>query len=289
MYPPPFQYESPTSIEEAISMLAAYGEDAKILSGGMSLIPLMKLRFASPAVIIDINRIPGLDYIQEDNTGSLRVGALVRYRTIVRTDFLRSRFPTMYDVAPQVADPVVRNRGTLVGSLCHSDPQGDFGAAMMAMGGSVIAQGPNGQREIPVDSFIVGPFQNSLNPGEMGVEARVPSQGERPFGAYMKLERKIGDFATAGVAVALGYSGSSISRAGIALTGVGSQNINATSAAGVLMGGSLNEGTIQEAARQAAAASDPKTDHRGSAEYKREVVRVFTVRALRRAAGIRAA
>ncbi|HVL50805.1 MAG TPA: xanthine dehydrogenase family protein subunit M [Actinomycetota bacterium] len=289
MYPPPFEYIAPDTIEEALQIVAQYGDDCKVLSGGMSLIPLMKLRFASPEVIVDINRIQGLDYLNEEG-GGLRVGALVRYRTLVRSDLLKQRYQCAADCAPQVADPVVRNRGTLVGSLCHADPQGDWGAVMLAMNGSVIARSAaNGDREIPVDQFIVGPFQNSLNPGEIGVEARIPNQGERSFGKYLKLERKVGDFATAGVAVSIGWTGGSISHAGIALTGVGAANIKATSAESVLMGSSLNQGTIEEAARQAASSCDPKSDHRGSGEYKREIVRVFTVRALSAAAGLRAA
>jgi aerobic carbon-monoxide dehydrogenase medium subunit len=288
MYPPPFEYVAPDTIEEALAIVAQYGDECKVLSGGMSLIPLMKLRFASPAVIVDINRIKGLDYINEDG-GGLRVGALTRYRTLVRSDVLKARYMCAADAAPQVADPIVRNRGTLVGSLCHADPQGDWGAVMLAMNGSVVARSQSGTREIPVDQFIVGPFQNSLNPGEIGVEARIPSQGERSFGKYMKLERKVGDFATAGVAVSIGWSGGSISHAGIALTGVAAANIKATAAESVLMGSSLNQGTIEEAARQAAASCDPKSDHRGSGEYKREIIRVYTVRALSAAAGLRAA
>jgi aerobic carbon-monoxide dehydrogenase medium subunit len=288
MYPPPFEYVAPDTIEEALAIVAQYGDECKVLSGGMSLIPLMKLRFASPAVIVDINRIKGLDYINEDG-GGLRVGALTRYRTLVRSDVLKARYMCAADAAPQVADPIVRNRGTLVGSLCHADPQGDWGAVMLAMNGSIVARSQSGTREIPVDQFIVGPFQNSLNPGEIGVEARIPSQGERSFGKYMKLERKVGDFATAGVAVSIGWSGGSISHAGIALTGVAAANIKATAAESVLMGSSLNQGTIEEAARQAASSCDPKSDHRGSGEYKREIIRVYTVRALSAAAGLRAA
>lgn len=288
MYPPPFEYVAPDTIEEALALVAQYGEDAKVLSGGMSLIPLMKLRFASPAVIIDINRIQGMDYITEE-AGGLRVGGLTRYRTLVRSDLLKARYMCMASCAPQVADPIVRNRGTLVGSLCHADPQGDWGACMLAMNASIVARSTSGTREIPIDQFIVGPFQNSLNPGEMGVEVKVPSQGERSFGQYLKLERKVGDFATAGVAVSIGWTGGSISHAGIALTGVGSANIKATGAESALMGGSLNQGTIAEAARQAAGACDPKTDHRGSSEYKREIIRVYTERALSAAAGLRAA
>lgn len=288
MYPPPFEYVAPYSMEEALQLKAQFGDEGKILSGGMSLIPLMKLRFASPEVIIDINNIQGLDQINDDG-GGLRVGALVRYRNLVRSDILKSRYPVMASCGPQVADPVVRNRGTLVGSLCHADPQGDWGACMLALEGSVIAASLKGQREIPITQFIMGPFQNSMNPDEIAVEARVPAPAGRAFGMYYKLERKVGDFATAGVAVALEFQGSTVSRAGVALTGVGAANIKATGAEGVLIGSALNQSNIEEAGRQAAAACDPRTDHRGSSEYKREVVRVFTVRALAQAAGLRAA
>jgi aerobic carbon-monoxide dehydrogenase medium subunit len=288
MYPPPFHYEAPDTLEEAIALKAQYGDEGKILAGGMSLIPLMKLRFASPEAIIDINRIQGLDNLSEGSDGSLQVGALVRHRTIVRSDVVRSNFPCASVCAPLVADPIVRNRGTFVGSVCHADPQGDFGAVMMAMGGEIVAQGPNGRRTIPIDQFIVGPFQNSLNDDEIAVEARIPRPGGRAAGTYLKLERKVGDFATAGVAISLGFDGSTVSKAGIALTGVGSQNINANSAAQGLVGSSLSQSNIQEAARQAASMAEPKSDHRGSADYKREIIRVFTVRGLSQAAGMRA-
>jgi carbon-monoxide dehydrogenase medium subunit len=289
MYPPPFHYEAPTSIEEAISLLQQYGDEAKVISGGMSLIPMMKLRFASPEVLIDINNIPGLDNLGTGADGALEIGALVRNRTIVRSDEVRNGFPCAGACAPMVADPLVRNRGTFVGSVCHADPQGDWGAVMMAMEGEMVVQGPNGKRNIPIDQFIVGPFQNSMNDDEVAVAARIPSPGQRAGGTYLKLERKIGDFATAAVAISLGFDGGSVSRAGIALTGVGSQNINCSSAAQKLVGSSLGQGNIQEVARAVAGMAEPKTDHRGSAEYKREIVRVFTVRGLSQAAGIRAA
>ena len=288
MYPPPFEYVAPQSLEEALQLKAQLGDDGKILSGGMSLIPLMKLRFASPPVIIDINNVPGLDNLSEDG-GGLSVGALVRNRAIVRSDVLKSRYPAMSAVAPQISDPVVRNRGTMVGSICHADPQGDWGATMMALGGSVVLQSLNGTREVPIDQFITGPFQTSINPDEIGVAVKVQAPQGRPFGQYLKLERKVGDFATVGVAVHLEMQGSSVSKAGIGLTGVGAANINCSDQAGRLIGGGLSQGNIEEVARACAAACEPKSDHRGSSEYKREVVRVFVVRALSQAAGLRAA
>lgn len=290
MYPPRFHYESPTSLEEALELLGVYGNEAKVLSGGMSLIPLMKLRFASPEVIIDINNIPGLDYLEEDSgDGGLRVGALCRHVTLERSGLLDARYPTMAAVAPLIADPIVRNRGTLVGSVCHADPQGDWGAVMLALDGEMVARSTEGERTIPASQFIVGPFQNSLRPGELAVEARVPSPTGSVMGNYLKLERRVGDFATVGVAVFAALSGGTVSRAGIALTGVGPANIKATAAEQALVGSSLNESTIDQAARMAAEAAEPKTDNRGSAEYKRHIVRTFVKRALADRGAVRAA
>src|SRR5687768_1703096 len=183
MYPSRFHYEAPSSLGEALQLLSMYQGEAKVLAGGMSLIPMMKLRFASPSAIIDVNNIAGLDYLTEDR-GMLRIGALVRNRAIVRSDLIRSRYPLMASVAPQISDPLVRGRGTLVGSLCHADPQGDWGAVVLAMNGEVVARSKSGERRIPVTQFFRGPFQCSLNPDEFAVEARVPMPAGRPFGVY---------------------------------------------------------------------------------------------------------
>jgi len=284
VYPSRFHYEAPSSIEEVLQLLAMYQGEAKVLSGGMSLIPLMKLRFASPSAIIDVNNIPGLDYLNEAG-GQLRAGALVRNRTLVRSELVRSRYPLMASVAPQISDPLVRGRGTLVGSLCHADPQGDWGAVMLALEGEVVARSMSGERRIPLTELLLGPFQTTLRPDEFAIEARVPMPAGQVFGVYHKLERKVGDFATAGLAVHLDLSGSSVTRAGIGLTGVGGTNLKCVDAEAALVAGGLNEGTIDEAARLAAEAAKPQTDHRGSAEYKRHMVRTFMVRALETAAG----
>jgi carbon-monoxide dehydrogenase medium subunit len=284
MYPSRFHYEAPSSVDEALQLLAMYQGEAKVLSGGMSLIPLMKLRFASPSAIIDVNNIPGLDGLFEEG-GQLRIGALVRNRALIRSDVVRSRYPLMASVAPQIADPLVRGRGTLVGSLCHCDPQGDWGAVMLALGGEVVAVSASGERRIPVGDFLLGPFQTSLRPDELAIEARVPAPAGQPFGVYHKLERKVGDFATVGVAVFLDRSGSSVTRAGIGLTGVGATNIKVPAAEEVLVRGGVDDHTIAEAARLAAEAGRPQTDQRGSAEYKRHLVQIFVSRALQAAIG----
>ena len=280
MYPSRFHYEAPRSLEEAFSLLQTYGDEAKVLAGGQSLIPLIKLRFAAPAVIVDINTIPGLEYHEEDSDGSLRFGALCRHRTLERSELLRSKHPTMSTCAPLISDPMVRTRGTLVGSLCHADPQGDWASVMLASGGEVVARSARGERTIPVSQFVVGTFMNSLEPDEIVVEARVPAPQGTRTGTYFKLERRVGDFATVGLALVLESSGGTINRAGIALTGVGSSNIQCTSAEQALAGKTLNASTIEQAARLAAEAAQPKTDVRGSAEYKRHVVHTFVTRAL---------
>ena len=283
MFPSQFEYHAPTSVDEALALLAEHGDDAKVLAGGQSLIPLMKLRFAAPPIIVDINRIPGLDGIAEEG-GSLRVGALVRNRAIERSDVITTRYPTMAAAAPMISDPVVRNQGTIVGSLCHADPQGDWGSVMLALDGSVVARSQaGGERVIPIGEFLDGPFTSTLRPDELALEVRVPDPGSEFAGTYLKLERKIGDFATVGVAIFLAAMGGIVTKAGIALTGVGATNIKATIAEQALFGDFVSDDLIEEAARVAAEAADPRTDVRGSAAYKRDIVRVYVARGLRAA------
>jgi len=282
MYPSRFNYEAPRSLAEAIALLHDGGDYAKVLAGGQSLVPLMKLRFASPDLIVDINNVPGLDYHRADPDGTLRIGALCRHATLERSDLLASSQPTMAAAAPLIADPIVRTRGTLVGSLCHADPQGDWASVVTALGGSVVAQGPAGRRTIPLDGFVTGPFENVLAPDEIAVEAVIPAAQGTRSGGYLKLERRVGDFATVGVAVALETSGAVVTRAGIGLTGVGGSTIAATEAAQSLTGQPLTAQAIARAGDLAAAAARPRTDHRGSADYKRHMVRTFVVRILSR-------
>jgi carbon-monoxide dehydrogenase medium subunit len=215
----------------------------------------------------------------------MRVGALCRHHQLESSSLLRAAQPTMAAAAPMIADPIVRNRGTLVGSLCHADPQGDWASVMLALGGSVVAQGPSGRRTIPVADFVTGPFENVLEPDEIAVEAVVPPHRGTPAGGYLKLERRVGDFATVGVAVAVETTGGTVTRAGIALTGVGGSTIGATAAAEALTGEPLSPQQIELAARLAAEAARPRTDHRGSAEYKRHMVRTFVTRLLGRIDG----
>jgi len=282
MYPSRFRYEAPRSLDEAIQLLHDGGGEAKVLAGGQSLVPLMKLRFASPELIVDINNLPGLDYHRADADGALHIGALTRHADLEHSELLRGTQPTMAAAAPLIADPIVRNRGTLVGSLCHADPQGDWASVVLALGGTIIAQGPGGRRPIPMAGFVTGPFENTLEPDEIAVEAVIPAAQGTRSGGYLKLERRVGDFATVGVAVALEMSGDTVTRAGISLTGVGGSTIGATEAASALTGQPLTSQTIEMAAGLAADASRPRTDHRGSADYKRHMVHTFVLRLLSR-------
>jgi carbon-monoxide dehydrogenase medium subunit len=280
MYPSRFRYEAPHSLDEAIGLLRDGGDYAKVLAGGQSLVPLMKLRFASPELVVDINNVPGLSYHRADPDGTLRIGALCRHVDLERSALLAGTQPTMAAAAPLIADPIVRNRGTLVGSLCHADPQGDWASVVMSLGGSIVAQGPGGRRAIPVAEFVTGPFQTVLDPDEIAIEAFIPpAQGTR-VGGYLKLERRVGDFATVGVAVSVETSGETVTRAGIALTGVGGSTIAATEAAAALTGRPITPESISQAAELAAGAARPRTDHRGSAEYKRHMVATFVTRIL---------
>ena len=282
MYPGRFEYHAPATLDEALAALDRYGDEAKVLAGGQSLIPLMKLRFASPRALVDINRVPGLDGLAEEG-GELRIGALVRHKDCERATLLGGRWGVLGDAAPQISDPLVRNLGTVAGSLAHADPQGDWGSALMAAGARVVARGSGGAREIALDELFEGPFTTTLEPTEVITEVRVPDPGPKAGGTYLKLERKVGDFATVAVAVHVSFSDGAVGRAGIALTGVGPRNLRARVAEEALSGKTLDDDAIGEAGRLAAEAAEPRDDMRGSADYKRNVVRVFVERGLRKA------
>jgi len=283
MIPAAFDYHAPNTIGEATALLARLGEDAKILSGGQSLIPLMKLRLASPAHVVDINGIPGLSGIREAD-GFLRIGALIRESELEESELMRTRYPLLHDTSKVIADPVVRNLATVGGNLAHGDPANDHPATMLALGAEVVAIGTKGERRIAIGSFFTGPFETSLKPDEILVEIRIPQPAARSGGAYLKLERKVGDFATAAVAVQLTLAANgACDQVGIGLTNVGLTSIKATKAEAALKGKAPDEATIKRAAELAAEAAEPSADLRGSVEYKKDLVRVLTARALRRA------
>ncbi|HZD18076.1 MAG TPA: xanthine dehydrogenase family protein subunit M, partial [Actinomycetota bacterium] len=278
MLPSRFEYHRPATLQEALQALSSL-EDAKVLAGGQSLIPVMKLRFAAPANLVDINRIPGLDAIEDDG-GGLRIGALVRHNQMAASEVVDARFPLLASAAPQIADPLVRNLGSVGGSLAHADPAGDWGSVMLAASASVVLRSSRGERELPVREFLVDIFTTALEPDELLTEVRVPAPGGKVGGSYLKLERKVGDFATVGVAVQVEMSNGTIDRAGIGLTGVGTKNVEATEAQGSLAGAEPTEEAFAEAGRLAAVAASPSSDVRGSAEYKRHMVDVYVRRGL---------
>ena len=283
MIPAAFEYHAPTSIIEASALLARLGEDAKILSGGQSLIPLMKLRLANPHHLVDINGIPGLSFIREAD-GFLRIGALTRESDLEESELIRTRYPLIHDTSQVIADPVVRNLATIGGNLAHADPANDHPATMLAAGAEIVAAGRGGERRLPIESFFTGPFATALKADEILTEIRVPVPAAKNGGAYLKVERKVGDFATAAVAVQITLDANDVcSRIGIGLTNVGLTPIKAGKAEGALRGQRLDDKAIKEAARLAADAAQPAADLRGPVEYKKDLVRVLTVRALHRA------
>jgi carbon-monoxide dehydrogenase medium subunit len=283
MIPPSFDYHAPRTLPEALALLGQYGDEAKVLSGGQSLLPLLKLRFAQPAHLVDIGRIPGLDYIKEEG-GALKIGALARESALEASEVVRSRYPILADTAAVIADPIVRNLATVCGNLAHGDPANDHPATMLALGAEVVATGPQGTRTIPVAQFFTGLFTTALKPNEVLTEIRIPAPPPGSGGAYVKLERKVGDFATAGAAAFLVVKNGVIESAGIGLTNVGPTPIKAREAEGYLAGKKAEDAAFAEAGRIAASAAKPGADRRGSVEYKKEMARVLTVRALRRAA-----
>jgi aerobic carbon-monoxide dehydrogenase medium subunit len=283
MIPGTFEYHSPSTVAEATALLAKLGDDAKVLSGGQSLIPLMKLRLAAPKHLVDINGLPGLAYVREDG-GTLRIGGLTREVDLEESEVVRSRYPLLFDTCKVIADPIVRNLATVGGNLAHGDPANDHPATMLALDALVVATGTRGERTIPIGSFFTGPFSTALKPDEIVVEIRVPAPRPRSGGAYVKMERKVGDFATAAVAAQITLdAGGACEQVGIGLTNVGSVPIKAAKAEAALKGKRPDDATIKQAAQLAAEAAEPSADLRGSVEYKKDLVRVLTGRALRRA------
>ena len=280
MIPSTFDYVAPSSLDDAVTLLREHGGEAKVLSGGQSLIPMLKLRLAAPTVLVDINRIPGLDYVEERD-GALRIGALARESALERSAVVRDRYPLLYDTARVIADPIVRNSATICGNVAHGDPGNDHPATMMALDASFVLRGATGTRTVAARDFFVGLFTTVLEPDEIVTEIVVPMAAARTGGAYFKLERKVGDFATAAVAAQVTVDASgSVQRAGIALTNVGPTPIRAEAAEAFLLNKPLDRGTIEQAAALAASSADPVADRRGSEAYKRDLIRVLATRAL---------
>ena len=283
MIPPSFEYLRPKTVPEAVAMLQQHGDEAKILSGGQSLIPMMKLRLARPGVLIDINRISGLSYVKEEG-GYLKIGVLTREAEMESSPLVRSKYPILLDTAHVIADPQVRNMATVGGNLAHGDPANDHPATMVALGAQVIATGPKGERVIPIEDFFVSLFATALQHEEILTEIRIPVPPARSGVAYFKLERKVGDFATAAVAAQLTLDEKGVCQSvGIGLTNVGPTPVKARKAEEFLRGKKPDESNIAQAAQLAADESTPSPDLRGPVEYKKGLVKELAKRALTRA------
>lgn len=280
MIPASFEYFRPKTIPEAIGLLQQYGDDAKILSGGQSLIPMMKLRLARPGFLIDINRLPDLSYVKEDG-GYLKIGGLTREAELEASSVASFMFPIIMDTAHVIADPQVRNLATVGGNLAHGDPANDHPATMMALGAQVVATGPKGQRIIPIEEFFLSIFSTALKSDEILTEIRIPVPPAHSGGAYIKLERKVGDFATVAVAAQVTVDAQGVcQKAGIGLTNVGPTPIKARKAEDFLRGKKLDAANINQAAQLASDDSAPSADLRGPVAYKKGLVKELTKRAL---------
>jgi carbon-monoxide dehydrogenase medium subunit len=291
MIPAPFDYHAPTTVDEALALLARLGDTAKILAGGQSLIPAMRFRLASPEVLVDLNRISELAYLEERGD-HLAIGALTREHVLERSPIVAASYPLLLDAAKVIADPLVRNKATVGGNLAHADPANDHPAAMLAYGAQIIARSPTGNRTIAIDDLFVGLFETSLQPGEILVEIRIPKPTATSGGAYLKVERKVGDYAVAAVAVQLelggpsgthGAPGTHIRHVRIGLTNVSPVPQRAKAAEAALIGKPPTDDVLEAAGQAAAAECDPSADLRGQVDYKRDLVRVLTKRAVRRA------
>src|ERR1700730_1726314 len=246
MIPQSFEYFRPETVSEAIALLQEHGEGAKILSGGQSLIPMMKVRLARPEYIIDINRLAGLQYVKEEG-GFLKIGGLTREADLETSSLIRSKYPIILDTAALIADPQVRNMATVGGNLAHGDPANDHPATMLALGAEIIATGQGGERTIPITNFFLSVFTTALEHGEILTEIRIPIPPSASGGAYLKLERKVGDFATVGVAAQVTLDGNGVCRrAGIGLTNVGATPIKAGRAEDFLVGQTVSRRQIDQ-------------------------------------------
>ena len=283
MIPAPFDYHRAGTLDEAIGLLARYGADAKVLSGGMSLLPTLKLRLGAFGHLVDISRIAALEYVKEEK-GQVRIGAGTRQSVLERNESIKTRFPALADAIPLIADPLVRNRGTVGGNVANGDPANDWPALVIALGAELVAKGPKGERTIAANRFYKDLFVTDLKSDEILTEIRLPLPPPRSGSAYRKLKRKTGDYAAAAVAVhlTLGSSGA-VERCGIGLTNVAPTALEAGAAMKFLTGKSPDEKNIQETAKLCGQAAAPSADRRGSVEYKKEMTRVLAARALKAA------
>lgn len=282
MIPSAFEYHAPTSVPAAIALLGQYGDEARLLAGGHSLLPMMKLRFATPAHLIDLGRIPDLKGIAEVD-GAIHIGAMTTENELIWSKLLAEKVPLLVEGARWIADPQVRYRGTVGGDIAHGDPGNDHPALMLALQASFLVRGPGGERVLPADGFFLGPYATQLEAGEVLTSIRVPIPAAGTGWAYEKLKRKIGDFATAAAAVLLAMDRDRVASASIALTNLGPTPLKARAAEAALLGRPLDEAALAEAARLAMEICDPVADQRGDADYKRAMAGEMTRRALLKA------
>lgn len=279
MIPREFEYHAPQSLPDALGLLKQFGDEAKLLAGGHSLLPMMKMRFAQPAHLIDLGRIRELKGIRED-AGTLRIGAMTTHNEIIWSKLLQDKCPLLIEGTRLIADPQVRYKGTIGGDVSHGDPGNDHPALMLVLDASFILKASSGERVVPADGFFVGSFATLLAPGEIMTEIRIPVPAPKTGYCYAKLKRKVGDFATAAAAVTLRMQGDKVQQVAIALTNVGATVLRARAAEDSLRGKAVNDSSIAEAARLAMSICEPASDQRGDAEYRTAMAGEMTRRAL---------
>ncbi|HEX3551325.1 MAG TPA: xanthine dehydrogenase family protein subunit M [Candidatus Elarobacter sp.] len=285
MFPAPFEYHRAASVDETIALLGQYGADARILAGGQSLIPAMRFRLARPSVLVDINAIADLAYLRETD-GVLAIGAMTRDAALESSPLIGSDYALLADTSALVADPVVRQSGTVVGSLCHNDPAGDWAVTALAARAEIAVRGGGGARVVPIDAFLVDSFTTAVGEGEMALEVRFPTPPPRTSGAYQKIERKVGDFATASAAVQVTLAeDGTIAAAGVAIGAAGPTALRVAAAEALLRGAKPARELLRAAGDAARALADPAPDNRGSADYKKDMAGVLVARALAVALG----
>ena len=280
--PAPVEYERAASVDDALSLLERHGPDSRLIAGGHSLLPMMKLRLARPTVLIDINDLTDLSYVRLEQN-ELCVGALTRHRDLLNSPLVAEHFPIMRDAERVIADPIVRNRGTVGGSLCQADPSEDLSAVFAAVKARAVIRSASGARTIPMDEFFVGPYSTAVGSAEILVELRVPIK-PGSGSAYEKVERRVGDWAVTGAGACLWLDGGRVAQAGIGLAAVGAEHFRAVEAEASLVGAAPSEEAFRTASELAAQHANPVSDQRGPEDYKRHLVRELTTRALRRAA-----
>jgi carbon-monoxide dehydrogenase medium subunit len=286
--PPKFEYARPSTVDEAVSALVAGGEEAKVLAGGQSLVPLLAFRFAQPSLLVDLNRISDLAYVREDG-GGLAIGAMTRTRQLEVDPLIAERWPLAAAAAPFIGHRQIRNRGTIGGSIAHADPAAELPSVAVASRVTLVARGPNGTREIPAAEFFQTYFTTSLEPNEILAEIRVPAPQPRTGAAFVEVSRRHGDFALVGVAVTVTLDDGGCSDARVVLLGVGDRPVEVSAAAEILRGAGVTEESARAVGAEASAAIEPSSDLHASSEYRTEVAAVVTRRALLEAAARAAA